>query len=63
MTLLARTLGALALLWLGSLLPDDSDDYLVGPDKRPTVPTPGVYTLRLHFTELNPPASSERTPS
>lgn len=46
------------------LLPDDSDDYLVGPDKRPTgVPMPGVYTLRLHFTELNPPASSERTPS
>ena len=39
-------------------------NYLVGPDKRPTgVPTPGVYTLRLHFTELNPPASSERTPS
>ena len=55
---------SIALLWLGSLLPDDSDDYLVGPDKRPTgVPTPGVYTLRLHFTELNPPASSERTPS
>ena len=38
------------------LLPDDSDAYLVGPDKRPTgVPTPGWFTFHLHFTAIHSP--------
>ncbi len=34
------------------LLPDDNDDHLSGPDKRPTgVVTPGWLTIQLVFTE------------
>ena len=35
------------------LLPDDSDDYLAGPDLRPAPITPGRFTFRFEFEELS----------
>ena len=34
------------------LLPDDSDDYLAGPDLRPAPVTPGRFTFTFTFEEL-----------
>lgn len=34
------------------VLPDDSDDYLAGPDLRPAPVTPGQFTFTFRFEEL-----------